>query len=817
MPARQSRFVLPAVLAAWAAFVLAAFARSWIPDLSAIKLILRSCFKHSSPDAGLFWMLSHHGGMAFKVLVLVLVMAGMGAVAAAWLSRRGRAGWLASWALGFGAGSLLTLGWGLTGLFFAAPVIVPAILAGGAGLWLALRSGRLGLSAFRDLAPRDAEERWAAGATAVAAAILGALTMAPDTSWDAVVYHLRVPAYFIQEHRVFLIPTHHFTAFPLASEMHYGWLMLWGGLGTMGGGEAPRLLHLSCALAAALAARRIVGGVSRTAGWVAAFALLSCPFTGTIAVRSYNDFVQAALVGVAAASFAGPGSRVAAAVVLGTALGAKTTAVFPLLALGALWFRLSPLPWVAAAVPVLPWLLKNGLMTGNPAAPFLTGLFPAGPETQYQLSAYSASVGSMVFSPRGMLGALSGLFRDPGGETLNELMLVLPLGAFLLPGTRGTGGRRTGILAGLLVAAWLLVTPAIRFLTPAFVPLAALAGFGWERARALLGRGAVWGLGLLMAFNILRLPMEHLKLFDPLPTIIGRETGWDNAGRSLYPSGFYASVARHANEHLPPGARILFMVDIKAHYVWRRTYHDFQYVYPGVYLRWLRGAGLLERFVVKLRQEGVTHIMVVRQRTRDVGRHYEWQGDELAETAVFLATRTRVVAGTPMTELLEMLPAPAPRRDISGYGWMLVTAVENMMLAGGDAAAADFLGRTLKLVPWYSDLKPHLGMALARTGKYAEAEKWLSQAVKERAANSAYAAFVLGQIVYNKGNLKEAEKRWRESARLDPSYSDPHYYLGILFRNTGQEKKAMAEFAEAVRLAPDKPEYDGIRRELEGR
>jgi tetratricopeptide (TPR) repeat protein len=148
---------------------------------------------------------------------------------------------------------------------------------------------------------------------------------------------------------------------------------------------------------------------------------------------------------------------------------------------------------------------------------------------------------------------------------------------------------------------------------------------------------------------------------------------------------------------------------------------------------------------------------------------------------------------------------------------MLITGVENMMLIGQDREAADLLTETLRLVPWYSDLKPHLGMALARLGKFAEAEKWLAGAVKERTANSAYAAFILGQIRYNRGDLRAAEKAWRDSAKLDPSYSDPHYYLGVLMRNIGREKEALAEFAEAVRLAPDKPEYDGVRRELGGK
>ena len=80
--------------------------------------------------------------------------------------------------------------------------------------------------------------------------------------------------------------------------------------------------------------------------------------------------------------------------------------------------------------------------------------------------------------------------------------------------------------------------------------------------------------------------------------------------------------------------------------------------------------------------------------------------------------------------------------NVRGDGWLLILAADDSVAAGllnqtydRTYRAARYeaypspreLGRTLKLVPWYSDLKPHLGMALARTGKYAEAEKWLSR------------------------------------------------------------------------------------------
>jgi len=814
------------LLGGWALLLIARAAPGYLPDFPFIKAVIDRFVKEHSSDAGLVYVIHHHGEMILKTGLLHAVLAGCGAAAARVLVSGGAPGLLVPWGVGFGVAGFLTLGWGLTGLLFPAPVVgasvavAAAVWGTRAGAGLRRAVGGLQESAARSLA---GVPWWTPATAAVAVVFLGALALPPDTSWDAVVYHLRVPSFFVAEHRIFHMPTHHFTAFPLGCEMHYAWLMCLGGLERMGGGTTARLFHVTCALVGAVCAGRIAGRLAGTsAGWLAGALVLLCPVTGAIAVRAYNDYAQAALTGLALVLWLERprGAGRLAGAVLGVALAAKYTAVIPLAVLGVFWFRLKAAPWLAAAAVLAPWSLKNLLLTGNPAAPLLGGLFPsAGPETAFQFSAYAGHVGGMTFSAAAAGNAVECLAMAAPGETLSELLWVLVPAAWLLPGVP-PAGRLLGILAAALTACWMILTPQLRFYLGVLPALAAFAAVGWSRIEAAVpGRLAAWlgpVLGVVLGLNLVRLPLDHVRLFDPLPFVFGRETAWDNAARALYPAPFYGRIAYWANRDLPANARLLVMVDIKAHDIWRRTYHDFQYAKPGVFLRWLREAGSVHGLLRKLREEGVTHILVVRQRTRDVGNHYSWQGPELAEAAEFLASYTIPLARTEMVEVLRVMDRPHPRRSLDGYGWMLFTHPENLIIWGRDAEAASVLETTARLAPWLKGVKAFLGMTLARRQRFTEAERMLAEAGREGGSEAATAYLMLGEVRHYRGDKPGAVAAWRESLRLDPRRAETHYSLGRALYELGLGTEALREAAEACRLDPANAEYEQVRAAIAG-
>lgn len=818
MRASRPGGIAAGLLAVWVIFLLLTVAPAWLPNVAMLRNLVTS-LQRGTPEAGMVYALHHHLEMIGKTLVLHAVLVGAGAGVAAWLAPTGFAGGLAAWAVGFGAISLFTLGWGLTGLMFPGPV-----LAGVAGL---------GLAGWWRSVPRGwAAARWAgrprpqgfdavlAGTCGAAIGLMLAVGIAPDTSWDAVVYHLRVPSFFIQEHKIFHMPTHHFASFPLAAEMLNACLMLWGGLDRMGGGEAPKLFHLSCAVIAAGCARRLAGRYAGpTSGWVAAAVILLSPFTGTIGVRTYNDFVQAALFGAVLLLWleAARGGLRLAGTVCGVALSAKYSAVLAVVPLAILWFRLRWVPYALAGAVLVAWSAKNWLLTGNPAAPFLTRMFPAATETQTQFAGYAGSMGHMSFSPGLMGQALWGVLEGRAGESLTELVAILLGAAVLLPGA-GRVPRRLAIFAAVFTALWVEMTPDLRFYTPGLVALAAIAGAAWTGFEALSLRWSRIVMGGLLVLNLTRLPIAHIGLFDPLPFTLGRETAWDHAARSLYPAPFYGRIADWINQELPPRARLLVLIDIKAHYIWRRVYHDFQYVQPGLYLRWLRAGGdTVPGLLKKLRQEGVTHLLIIRQRTRDVGNHYAWEGGELADTAEFLASYTRSVARTDAVEVLRILPAPQPRRPLDDYGWILFTRAENLLIAGEDDEALALLETTVHRAPWLRDAKAFYGMALARHQRLGEAERVLTAAVQEGGAHASTASFVLGQIRRYHHDLPGAERAWRTALRLNAASGEAHYNLGLLLWETKRTREALAELNAAVAADPSNEGWSKARAELAGK
>jgi Tfp pilus assembly protein PilF len=62
-----------------------------------------------------------------------------------------------------------------------------------------------------------------------------------------------------------------------------------------------------------------------------------------------------------------------------------------------------------------------------------------------------------------------------------------------------------------------------------------------------------------------------------------------------------------------------------------------------------------------------------------------------------------------------------------------------------------------------------------------------------------------GLVLMGRGDYPEAEYRFRESARLSPSYNLAHINLGIVLGAQGYNDEARAEYDLAVRLAPNDP------------
>jgi predicted Zn-dependent protease len=108
--------------------------------------------------------------------------------------------------------------------------------------------------------------------------------------------------------------------------------------------------------------------------------------------------------------------------------------------------------------------------------------------------------------------------------------------------------------------------------------------------------------------------------------------------------------------------------------------------------------------------------------------------------------------------------------------------------------AEEYLSRIHQLLLDNAMLDLNLGRL--KTAR-AAIEKHLS-----RDAKSAKGHFTFGELQRRSGEAEKAEKSYREAARLDATYAEPHRELGLLYRAENKPGEARAEFEQYLQLNP---------------
>ena len=116
----------------------------------------------------------------------------------------------------------------------------------------------------------------------------------------------------------------------------------------------------------------------------------------------------------------------------------------------------------------------------------------------------------------------------------------------------------------------------------------------------------------------------------------------------------------------------------------------------------------------------------------------------------------------------------------------------------------------LAITPWRGDLRVDHGIALARCGRGGEAVRELRRGLQVDDGNARGWGY-LGNLLYEEGDRREAEKAFRRADRLAPG--DPSYLLalGRLLEREGESARAAALYQSMARRFPDNPE---LRRRL---
>jgi hypothetical protein len=310
---------------------------------------------------------------------------------------------------------------------------------------------------------------------AAAAVIYLIVALAPETEPDAASYHLRIVGDCVRLHGF----GHRATFYDV---LPHGLEALFVPAMAIGGGSAPRLVHLAFLIACALLIRDIARelSLSEAKGCAAAALFFLAPVCGVDGTSAYSEAALAC----------------ACSAVVYLLIRWDRERSFALLACAAMnaafCYSIKPtFGWVAfAAVLVLavrrasrreiatfaaicgaliaPWLLRAYLISGNPVAPFLSAVFPNNvvtPDIERRLaSEYGAFRAG--FSWKNAIvdytvrGRNQGIFGPP--------FLLLPIGLLAL---RSRAGRVLAAASALL-AAPLFGNTGARFLMPAAAPAA---------------------------------------------------------------------------------------------------------------------------------------------------------------------------------------------------------------------------------------------------------------------------------------------------------------------------------------------------------
>jgi hypothetical protein len=428
------------------------------------------------------------------------------------------------------------------------------------------------------------------------AALLAAL--APAEFYDALIYHLAVPARFIAAGGLVAVDGNFYASFPSNQSMLYALGMLLTG-DAVRAGSLAQVLHWGCALVA-LAATYAAGGrhLGPRVGWLALLLLATAPgilLTSTWAIADLGVTLDGALVMAslleAGAAESPQGRRrwtLLAGIFAGLALGVKYTAALSVLAPGialslALCWRArrtarglrsfadTAIFVLAAGGLFAPWAIRNAVIAGNPFAPYLGGLFGAESKartlTEEIVRHLPAGAGA-----REMLVHYLGAFWQAGVDRLGAGGYVGVAFAFLIPFLllrRSHPGAvaALGVYAAAGVAAWSAGVALSRYLFPVLPALALLAAQGAQsvvRAAPKAGRLLAVLLAWLLGHGVYLFAVLAITI-NPFGVVLGTESVEDYLGRRVE----YYKAAAYINASLPPGARVLFVGEGRGYYVER--------------------------------------------------------------------------------------------------------------------------------------------------------------------------------------------------------------------------------------------------------
>jgi len=473
------------------------------------------------------------------------------------------------------------------------------------------------------------------------------LGLLPPTARDELTHHLAIPRLYVKAGRIYGIPFAPYSYYPMLLDMLYTPWVRWGW------DSVPKLIHglygfMTALLIYAYLARRLspfygllgffffifTPVILRLGSW--AYVDLGMTFYATASLLCLLRWIEVREIRNPPSSIRNFQFRwlILAGLSAGFAVATKPNGMLVVLLLllmliyapgrekgksvrETLSFAFFFL--VLAGTAVSPWVLKNLLWTGNPFFPFLTGVFGSGGGGGVSVGEAS---GLGIFTMRELLYgeniwqilALPVRIFFTGRDDQPQYFdgVLNPILILFLPWSfKGKWREEKRLLFAFsflyLLYAFFLADLRVRYILPIVPPLVILLVYAVHNIYLrIVHPSFLYGaVILLLAMNGVYL-WNYFQALSPLGYLRGNESREAYLGRMLpeYPA------VQYINHNTPSTVRIYFLfVGRRVYYCERDYFHD-DGDNPWILLRTIQSAREGNDIRVKLRERGLTHLLV---------------------------------------------------------------------------------------------------------------------------------------------------------------------------------------------------------------
>ena len=463
---------------------------------------------------------------------------------------------------------------------------------------------------------------------AIVIAVILPFVAAPDVSTDGLEYHLLVPKMILEANAIAYVP--HFVESNYPSLGEYDFVALL----SIGDDRTAKAFHFLCAILVLFAIARL----AERNGSIAAALFFSMPVAALTAGWAWNDmlftlFVLLALAHVLEEKYALAGAF------FGFATWTKYTFVLVAFGFVAILIGRRARDVIRFAIPAIAiaaiWMTKNAVLAGNPAYPFLHGVFHTpswteaadryfrGTLTRFEIPVwhwwtYVAFPFVLTLQPR-VIDVHPGVLP----------LILLPLAFLRTP-------ARLGRFVFGVVVAWLFIRTEARSLLTVFAVLSALYA-----PRIELLRGWKWIVSAGVAMNLVIILMTTQVITSPARFFVGLESGEQYLAREDPKQGAYQWL------NARPEVQGVLLVGL----------HDPYHLDKPALFSSCCDPPIAETIDLRaLKQRGITHIAFrPREFARENNEHlYSWSAAQRDAFLAFLRQRCRPVTRIADVIILEL-------------------------------------------------------------------------------------------------------------------------------------------------------------------